>query len=86
LYAWHWDRAAADSEFDFVAFVLSACSNSKAASAPTLSGFAFVPLRAVFLDSARWVVVLAGEQDAADVHLRPTPSVQRGTPSPTGEA
>jgi len=37
-------------------FVKCASTNSKAVGAPTPDGFAFVPLRAVFSDSIRWVI------------------------------
>jgi len=64
---------------DFADLVLSTSSNSKAAGAPTPSGFAlspYVPSHPPWTHGIRWVVELAVKLVFTS---RPHPSVQRGT-------
>ena len=58
-----------------------------ATAPPTLDGFAFVPIRAVFLDSIRLDIEPGSEASAADASPPFLVAVQKGTPpSPTRKA
>ena len=65
----------------------SVAQTAKPSAPPTLDGFAFVPIRAVFLDSIRLDIEPGSEASAADASPPFLVAVQKGTPpSPTRKA